>query len=482
MSSYNEYTFAELGISAPAAAAVAAAPHEKKRIVRFDDVEIKRIYGDIYGDEQRRTSTLPDNSKIIAYLPGTNGKYIRLTEKMLSRHLLALGGIGCGKTNTIYFCVDGIIKQMTEDDILIVFDSKGDFYERFGNNTRSLVVGDDEFYPVKAYWNVFSELIDSDGNLLDDKKLKIRVYEILDYLSKDVENKNQPFFSIAPQDVIAMVIIAFCREARRTGDYSGLNNAELVSFFDRATAKELDQLFHRPGNEDFHSAKNYYGDPNKDLTAQALGVLGTVKVILRKSFIGPFAGGEGKSFGMSSLVRRKGGLTVFIEYDLNYGEVLGPMYGLLLDMAIKEGLGGRASRRGNVYIVIDEMRLAGELKRISDALNFGRSQNVKIIAGVQNINQLYDVYGEQNGKSIASGFMNTLCFQTYDADTRKYLADRSGETYDNLSFVSANAPCNIQRAGKVIEDWDILSLDVGEAFATFSGFAPFRFRFKEFGV
>ncbi len=487
----DEYTFAELGINHnsfatpqtdhQSAPTVNTYNTNKPAIVKYNDVDTKRIYGDVYEYSPRIVSAIPDTSRIICHIPDRNGKHIRMTETMLSKHLLAVGGIGCGKTNVIYHIVNDIKKTMTDNDIMFVFDSKGDFYNKFGRlDPKALVVGSNEFYDILAAWNIFSELLDKNGEILDDFNLRVRVYEITGYFEDKLKSDSQPFFFLSAQDILSMVIMSFCREARKTGDYSKLNNRELVNFINNAEVKDYHELFFRPGNEDFRSAKNYYGDPFKDLTPQALGVFGSVKMMVRSMFIGPFAGAHEKSFGMSSLVRRKGGLTVYIEYDLSIGEVLGPMYGLLIDLALKQALGGRDANRGNVYFVIDEMRLIGAPKHISDALNFGRSQNVKIIAGIQNINQLYDAYGMEKGKSIASGFMNSFCFQSFDSDTRKYIAERSGETYDNLSFTVTDTTYNIQRAGHVVEDWDILALDVGEAFVNLFGHVPFRFSFEKF--
>lgn len=149
-------------------------------------------------------------------------------------------------------------------------------------------------------------------------------------------------------------------------------------------------------------------------------------------------------------------------------------------MALKEALGRRSGAKGNVYVMIDEMKLVPDLMHIDDALNFGRSLGVKIFAGLQSINQLYDIYGEYRGKALVAGFMNSFCFQTWDYESRKYISDRFGENYSNISFRSMNEPINIQREGHTVEDWDILNLNVGEAFVNLVGEKPFKFRFSNY--
>ena len=41
-------------------------------------------------------------------------------------------------------------------------------------------------------------------------------------------------------------------------------------------------------------------------------------------------------------------------------------------------------------------------------------------------------------------------------------------------------PVPVQRDSFVVEDWDILDLDVGEAFVNLNREHPFRFRFEEY--
>jgi type IV secretory pathway TraG/TraD family ATPase VirD4 len=156
-------------------------------------------------------------------------------------------------------------------------------------------------------------------------------------------------------------------------------------------------------NPDFVSAQLYFGDPGRGgdqkLTAQALGVFGYINAMLNDLFTGifedPYPGG---AISMRRLVRERGknqGKTVvFIEYDLSAGEVLGPMYRLLIDLAMKEALGQNTARNGNVFFVVDEFKLLPNLMHIDDALNFGRSLGVKVFAGLQSIDQLFENYGE----------------------------------------------------------------------------------------
>lgn len=431
----------------------------------------------LHGREIRRcpipVDTAHPSKNPMVVFPGVQDMF-GMTKELLSKHLLLLGGIGSGKTNAAYFIVEALLSKITGDDLVLIFDSKGDFHKKFFNgwNPKHIVVGNHDAYAGSSHcWNIFDELRNADGKF--DKNSVLAAKEISKSLFSGRESQSQPFFSQAATDVVAKVLIDFFRH-RPERD---LNNETLVRFFNNANVEAYHDMINR--NPDFESARDYFGKRGTTLTAQALGVMSYVTTMVNDIFVGIFGEHRSRSFSMRRLVREKGARVVFIEYDLNTGELLGPIYGLLYDLALKEAMGGR-SHRGSTYLVCDEFRILPKLNHINDALNLGRSLGVKVVAGLQTINQLYDVYGEDRGKTLAAGFMNSFCFQTFDLDTRKFITERFGENYINMSFHSLTAPVHAQRTGHTVEDWDILSLRVGEAFVNLSGHVPFRFYFKEY--
>jgi type IV secretory pathway TraG/TraD family ATPase VirD4 len=197
--------------------------------------------------------------------------------------------------------------------------------------------------------------------------------------------------------------------------------------------------------------------------------------IIREILIGIFA--EKGAFSMREFVRNKGNKTLFIEYDLSIGSMLTPVYRLMFDLALKEAL-GRNKPQGNVYLVCDEFKLLPHLRHIDDGVNFGRSLGVKVFAGVQSIEQLYEIYGQSRGKNIAAGFSSVYAFRANDVSTRDYITGLFGknivlEKYQRLD----NQMIEEKRSGQAVEDWDMNSLRVGEAIVGLPFSQPFRFYF-----
>jgi type IV secretory pathway TraG/TraD family ATPase VirD4 len=170
----------------------------------------------------------------------------------------------------------------------------------------------------------------------------------------------------------------------------------------------------------------------------------------------------------------------FIEYDLSIGGILTPLYRLLFDLALKEAL-GRNKPQGNVYLICDEFKLLPHLQHIDDGVNFGRSLGVKVMAGIQSIEQLFEIYGKSRGMNIAAGFSSLFAFRANDTSTREYISGLFGKNIVLEQYqMSDNKIVEEKRNGATVEDWDLNSLQIGEAIVGLPFALPFRFRFDLF--
>jgi type IV secretory pathway TraG/TraD family ATPase VirD4 len=228
--------------------------------------------------------------------------------------------------------------------------------------------------------------------------------------------------------------------------------------------------------DDMKAMVSYISD---DRSPQTQGVMSELQQLSREIFLGNFK--KHGSLSMRNLVRSKGGKFVFIEYDIGIGAMLSPIYSLLFDMAIKEAL-CRKKSEGNVYFIVDEFKLIPNLQHIDDAVNFGRSLGVKFMIGIQNVEQVYECYGEQRARSIMSGFLTSVTFRVNDASSKKYIKDLHGENRKKEIYMSSVQTRGITeniREAYVVEDWDISNLGLGEAIIGLPGKPPFRFKFAK---
>ena len=414
-------------------------------------------------------SGMPENN-ILIRLPGDTGE-VCLSPSQLSRGCLLLGGTGSGKTNTLFLILDQLQRRLTAQDVMLIFDSKGDYLNRYFDprNPNHIVISANLDHKNFARgWNIYGELFDKNGKLGESADLMVK--EIARSLFKNLESSTQPFFHMAAADLFAAMLSCFVAEAEKTGNFTQLNNASLVHFITGASVQDIYDLVLK--HLQFRYIQSYLGDA-RALTPQALGVLGFLYSMLSSQFIGPFKNQmPAGHFSMRRLIRERGAKTIFLEYDLSLGSTLAPIYSLLVDLAIKEAL---TVGNGNTYLICDEMHLLPYCQRFQDAVNYGRSKGLKTVIGLQSIHQLYNNYGEDEGKSIAAGFVNAICFHAADYDTRRFISERFGTAFQTLNFSGSN----ITREGFTVEDCDIHNLRTGEAFLDLAGSRPFKFRFKE---
>ena len=68
-----------------------------------------------------------------------------------------------------------------------------------------------------------------------------------------------------------------------------------------------------------------------------------------------------------------------------------------------------------------------------------------------------------------------VVFRVNDYDTRQFVIQRLGKKYSNHSLSVQQENMNVQREGNTIEDWQLLSLKLGEAVVLLEGELPFLF-------
>ncbi len=253
-----------------------------------------------------------------------------------------------------------------------------------------------------------------------------------------------------------------------------MNNKGLRDFLDASPTGELREILSQ--HADLRAMISYISD---DRSPQTQGIISELQQLSREIFLGNFK--KPGDLSIRQLVRNKGGKIIFIEYDLGIGNMLTPIYRLLLDMAIKEALSRRKSE-GNVWIIADEFKLIPNLQHMDDAVNFGRSLGVKFMIGIQNVEQVYHAYGKELAKSILSGFSTSISFRVNDGESKNFIQALFGSNRKKEIFMSAVSGRGIVeqiRGAYVVEDWDISTLKVGEAIIGLPGTEPFKFRFRK---
>jgi len=131
---------------------------------------------------------------------------LELSEELLSRHTMLIGGTGCGKSNVFYHLLAQLRRRMTDRDVMIVFDTKGDYYRLFAA-PGDLQVGCRPLAGPAApvSWNLFREAL-ADG--WEDRALEQSVQELSwSVFRESIEKSKDPFFPNAARDLFAAVLL-----------------------------------------------------------------------------------------------------------------------------------------------------------------------------------------------------------------------------------------------------------------------------------
>ena len=386
-------------------------------------------------------------------------------DSLLSRHILLLGGIGTGKSNAFNFLIRDCLGSLTTDDVVIIFDTKGDFYKEFYQPGDVVISNDARACGTDGpdYWNIFHEV-------MIDERTEDNILEISkNFFEEKLEKTTQPFFPNAAKDLFSALMLHLVRDAKYE---KYRNNQSLRNLFNTFSVPAMKNILSQ--HSDLQAMLSYIED---EKSGQTLGIVAELQQMVREIFIGNFA--KRGTISLRQIVRNKGGKVVFIEYDLGIGSILVPVYRLLIDLAIKEAL-CRTANEGNVYFFIDEFRLLPHLTHIDDGVNFGRSLGAKFFFGLQNIDQIQNAYGEKLAQSILSGFGTTLAFRVNDVGSREYIKGLFGKNIKLQTFLSSVSTRGVVeqlRDGNVVEDENILDLPIGQCIAGLPGCEPFFFQF-----
>ena len=220
------------------------------------------------------------------FFPGramTGQSGFQINDDIMSKHILLLGGSGCGKTNSFCYTVKALRESMNGEDIAIIFDTKGEFYDEFSHVGDYVIGNSARFRKISYTWNIFDEIL-ADG--WDDASVSMNARELAAALFHDRGSSTQPFFCNAARDIFRGILLHFVRQAQvdPAGWQSKLNNADLMKAFQSFQVEHYIKIFrHYP---DLNSLVSYFGDGKSN---QALGVFGELNSMLSEYFVGILA-------------------------------------------------------------------------------------------------------------------------------------------------------------------------------------------------
>ena len=420
-------------------------------------------------------------------LPGRfRGQYVslRLPEDSLSTGTLFLGKSRCGKTNTIFLLADQVLARMGPDDLAVFFDVKGDYQRTFYDEKNDLVL---DSLSDRYAWNLFDELLPYRN---DPLLLKLRVHELCGYLYKESARGagQNRFFVDGAQAVTECLLL--CLLQSDTPD-SELNNASFLRLAGGGDSMDNDHVSDRAyegflqlldSDPDFYSARMYLpADP--DARREGYGVLSEISRMVQRVFVGSFALAAARPeqyISAESVAHRPGPTVLFLNYRPDYPSSQTYAFRFFVDSLIA----GRCrfhNNHGHTYFFLDELARLPKLLYLEPAMTLMRQSNCCIVAGLQNVSQLYNVYGDREAQTILGAFQSLFVFDC-DEQSQAFLQGRTRDALVQQRFVrpDGHIDCTAPTSRRCIESWDFTGLQQGECFAQLAGSSqPFRYHFTK---
>ena len=425
----------------------------------------------IAGLEIKDSITCSPKGEVVANFISDSETKIPLTDEVLSRHILYMGTTGSGKTTAINQLLRQLIKKMSDDDTMVIFDTKGDFRKLFYRPGTDVIISNDE--SATAFWNIFHEALIDGPERAEENFLEIAS----NLFGEKIRHSSSPFFPQAAKDVFYGLLM-YLYHANKDISPENLNNEELYYFIRDA---HMDEVVSALGSyTNLRGLIDYIYSGDSVMSEQSQGVYSELRLIANELFRSNFR--KNGDFSVRHFVRKRGGRILFIEYDLSTGMVLAPIFRCLFDLAIKEALSRKTKGKiGNCYFVIDEFKLLPNLEHVDDGVNFGRSQGAKFIVAMQNINQIIEAYGREKAFSILSAFGTSVTFKLTDKESIAFIQGKYGKNRKRYVIPSATYTETDREDigyGEAVEDWELLSLFPGEAIISVSVYSPYPFKFS----
>ncbi len=208
----------------------------------------------------------------------------------------------------------------------------------------------------------------------------------------------------------------------------------------------------------------YLNPQAEKMAASVWAVLGTQ---FRRIFQGTF-GPESRRFkqiSMKEYIKNPNGRRLFIEYDVSKGDVLAPIYRMLIDRLIEYSL-SKGTENQRKYFIIDEFQNVPQLTLYQNLVNYGRSLNVTSVIGIQALTQVESTYGKEVTDAVVSGHRFIFAFSLGDERSRKFVSEEVGSrniwTIRPVSVSSENPKGGSKVIGSEYNKLEYKPIEIGD--------------------
>lgn len=374
------------------------------------------------------------------HVPIYIGNYFLPTE-LETRSTILFGEPGSGKTQIILNMLSSIVER---PDRVIALDAGGDLYKVIGKQSDLLL---SPAHEGSHDWSPFAEINQgTDCNMIAEAFVPIGTGE----------NKSWNMYARN----LLVVILKKCFDTGKT------TNRDLMYFVSIAMKDELEIL--AKGT----IAQRLFEDGNEKM-------LGNVQSILAQ-YLSSFEilnlDADENSFSLRKWIADEDNKSwLWLAYDDVSAAATSSLRAAWIDILVREALNLSPNSDRRIWFVLDELASNGKIEILSQAISRGRKYGLSLLLGVQNVSQLYSLYGRDEATSILGSTGHSVILRTPDPETSEYLSRMIGQSEEENEQVSVNSPNNSTTTQTVIKTKpavlpsEISALDDLRGFIKFAG-------------
>ena len=320
-----------------------------------------------------------------------------------TQHILLTGTTGSGKTNMLNELLPQIQLQKQR---AIIFDVTGAFVDRFFNPETDILLNPLE--ENSAHWLPWNDCA-------NDSEFNALAAAFVDGGSITSDK----YWEEAAQKVLA---VALAKEAQRKSIES------LLDIIAKASLTDFCNYF-----KDTFAAAFVSKEAEKGTASVRSTLLNKIE---RLKYLK-----DGGKFSIKDWVNNGTGW-LFITSKPNQLDTLRPLISAWIDIAIK-GMFERPHSASNdkMWFILDELPALQKIPALKIGLAQGRKYGACVVAGIQNISQLEEIYGAAGSTSLLDMFNTRFYFAVSDNQIAEYASKSLGaaeveETKESLSYGS----------------------------------------------
>lgn len=316
---------------------------------------------------------------------------IPVPTKIENLHFLLNGSTGAGKSVTLREMVESAIRR---GDRLIIVDPNADMFSKFGKKGDVLL---NPYDTRTKSWSIFNEIL--------------ATFDYRNYCRSIVPRAADKMSE--EWNGYARVMLESVMKILKRND----PNPTMGEVTQLATVVQVDELKKRLAGTD---AESMFVEGSEKALGSARFVLSSRLPIFKEMPHGDFSIRE---------FLEKGTGNMYITWKESQKEALKPIISAWIDIICSSVLSLDESKPRKLWLFLDELASLDNISSLEDALTKGRKFGLRVVAGIQSVSQLKEIYGRERATILMSCFRSLIVMggAKTDSETSEEMSKALGE-------------------------------------------------------